>query len=469
MKSTDTEAQSYEPAPVGSRLAAQAIDCLIVVAILYAAFASLIDLLPDLIDQYRDQFQVGYLILCAMLLFTVYHTVSLWLVKQTLGKALLGIRVTRFGKKPGLFWALGRSSFGYFIVDMFGIGLIVALFNPARQTLHDYVFGSAVIKHESGSLNIRDWPARFTHSVEELRAAAKKKHNVIGTVFEYWEKLSGYWEKLAGYWAAFQSLVGAPVAAASATTAVSTAAIATAALTLPVEELVKTPLCPPNCPVVVAHQHPPLIAALSSPPSIATDPPPPAPPLPVPLRLPVKDDFVTDAGGWTVSGDARGPVLGVREISAEDKAEVGSNNTWYWEAPNKYLGEKGDAYGTQLRFQLKTSSSFADAWSGFNADDVVLRSGKLTLVYDIPHPDSEWERYCVPLDGSAEWLHQGTKKRATVEEMQTVLKDLKGLQIRGEYKRRPGDQSWLKAVEFGDPNKCDQVDRPPGEAGVKTK
>ena len=460
MKSNDTEAQSYTPAPIGLRLAAGLIDCLVVAAIIYAILANLGDkiypALGTLSDIIYEAFgKLGdsklnshaYAILCSISLFILYHTIPLWLIQQTPGKALLGLRVTRFGKEPGLLWALGRSSIGYLFVDLFGIGLVVALFK--RQTFHDYVFGSAVTIQESGSLNIRNLHARFMRYKEKL-LAAEKKNKVIGAVLKYralYEKLSGYREKLSGYreklsgyreklsrsWAAFQSLVGPPVAAATATTAISSAVIATV-LNMPViNESLTEPRCAPNCPDKVVE--------------------------------PVVSNFEKDTDGWTISGGGvpkKEHTPG--QISAQDKEK---GESWWWEAPEAFRGKKTDFYKRQLRFKLKTASSGNWVEGALNVvvdklspsvkgHDIVLESSDgLTLVYDVrDHPKENWSSYCVPLDESVKkWHNRKSGKEATARDIQLVLKDLHVLQIRGKYEVG-SDTGSLKEVIFGDPIPC---------------
>jgi hypothetical protein len=70
---------------------------------------------------------------------------------KTLGKALCNLSVCHLdGSAPahdaaGLVWAFGRASVGYLVVDMFGLGVLVALRSPQRRCLHDYVFRSKVV------------------------------------------------------------------------------------------------------------------------------------------------------------------------------------------------------------------------------------------------------------------------------------------------------------------------------------
>src|SRR5438105_8272653 len=80
-----------------------------------------------------------------LVFLAAYHGVSVCLTQQTFGKALMGLEVRRLGKRPGLFWSLGRSLFGYFGVDLLGLGLCLALFDPRRRALHDRLWRREVV------------------------------------------------------------------------------------------------------------------------------------------------------------------------------------------------------------------------------------------------------------------------------------------------------------------------------------
>ncbi len=302
---------------------------------------------------------------------------------------------------------------------------------------------------DSGALNVRRWPARFTGYLRKHLVALKKKNRVIAAVVEHRElpgTLSEWWQKLSGYWAALQSLASPPLAAGSITTAVSGAAIAAATVTLPVGELLDRPLCPPNCPSIVV---PP--------------PPPPQPPAEVKFLNPVTSRFQLSAEGWTVSGDARGPRHGPGEISAQDEGKL---QTWYWLAPQTFLGDKSAFVEPRLSFELKTSG--IGVTDPIAKDGIILRSSEgLTLVYHMGTPGSSWTSYCVPLDESVEWRNKATEKKATPHEIQLVLKNLHVLQIRGEYKFGT-DTGSLKNVSFGDAGRCEHPGREPARV-IKSK
>lgn len=85
--------------------------------------------------------------------FVAYHTALVWLTGQTIGKAIANLEVRRVDGSTfvrtarGLPWCLARASVGYLLVDVLGLGVLVALpkRNVARRCPHDWVFGSKVV------------------------------------------------------------------------------------------------------------------------------------------------------------------------------------------------------------------------------------------------------------------------------------------------------------------------------------
>lgn len=91
--------------------------------------------------------------------------------------------------------------------------------------------------------------------------------------------------------------------------------------------------------------------------------------------------FSSDTDGWTLAGDAAAPEYVETggnpggHVCADDSV---SGNTWYFDAPAKFLGDRSAAYGGDLQFDLKQSSTS----SQFDNHDVVLRNGSRAVVYD---------------------------------------------------------------------------------------
>lgn len=147
--------------PHASRLAAFGLDLLIVGAVGLAVGGGLLQIFT---------------------VFVAYHTVLVWLTGQTVGKAVANLEVRRVDggeyvrTTRGLLWALGRASLGYLLVDVLGLGLLVALWgrNRARRCAHDWVFSSQVVhrgEHDWALPSIRERLSDFARRREE---ASKK-------------------------------------------------------------------------------------------------------------------------------------------------------------------------------------------------------------------------------------------------------------------------------------------------------
>ncbi len=86
----------------------------------------------------------------------LFPLIALWLyntlfecssMQGTLGKALLGIKVTdRRGDRIGFFKAAIRGLCKVFIIPVSSIGYLLALFTKRRQTLHDIIAGTVVVE-----------------------------------------------------------------------------------------------------------------------------------------------------------------------------------------------------------------------------------------------------------------------------------------------------------------------------------
>ena len=210
----------FAPAPHGLRLGAWLIDCFFL-AIVFST-------LPSSTSRFA--------LIC---LFIVYHTTLLWLLQQTLGKALLGLKVARVGKPASLLWAFGRSSAGYFIVDLFGVGILIALFNRRRRALHDYVFSSVVFVDDAGPLTLKTLASRFLNFAERQMNEANARKRLIGIVAAFWafhiglaKSVIKVFEFLSRLGSASQSVTAAPsLAEMWSAKAIAGLAVATTATT----------------------------------------------------------------------------------------------------------------------------------------------------------------------------------------------------------------------------------------------
>lgn len=118
-------------------------------------------------------------------------------------------------------------------------------------------------------------------------------------------------------------------------------------------------------------------------------------------------------------------LLEALELAAEETAPR------YWQAPAKFLGDRSASYGSPLAFWTYQRERDPHFW----ADDVILTGGGKTLVlrlYTLPQKD--WRKVEVRLDESEPWYVQEPRKLATGEEIRAVLKDLRRLAIRADYR-----------------------------------
>jgi len=121
-------------------------------------------------------------------------------------------------------------------------------------------------------------------------------------------------------------------------------------------------------------------------------------------------------------------------ISAEDAKEA---SPWYWSAPAKFLGDKSVAYGGELIFDLRQSRIDNP---GQTTIDVILSGGGITLDFDESYnPGTQWTRYTIRLDVSAEWKITGSNQAATRADLARVLKSLEELKILGDYRVGKGN------------------------------
>ncbi len=179
----------------------------------------------------------------------------------------------------------------------------------------------------------------------------------------------------------------------------------------------------------------------------------PAGPAPFPA---ITSTFETGDDGWTVIGDAEGPVWSANGegpfgpagggnaggyIYAVDRAE---GDTWFWVAPAKFHGNVSGAYGYLLKFDLVQDQITNKS----NNDDVVLSGGGITLRHNLDNdPGTAWTTYSIELV-ERRWRNVETGSRATRDELETVLRSLGELRIRGEFFRGP-DTGGLRNVVFG--------------------
>lgn len=152
---------------------------------------------------------------------------------------------------------------------------------------------------------------------------------------------------------------------------------------------------------------------------------------------PPGSDFRAGTDGWRVAGMAMGPVWEPQEgnppgsISATGM-EPGA--TWYWLAPARFGGQRLGYYGRTLRFDVLATGLDSASMGSASRDDVILRGGGMTLVYNDRTPvTGYWMTHAVPLTETQGWqkLVGGMRGPVNRSEFRRVLASLEGLEIRG--------------------------------------
>jgi len=209
------------PAPHWRRLLAWSID--LVIILLVVAFTSPAASLALLL---------GF--------FIAYHTLLTWLAQRTAGKALLGLRVERVTeRKLSFFWALGRASLGYLVVDVLGVGVVLALFNRQHRCPHDYCFGSVVCRTPSRVEAPGTWGTRLQGYVDQLKSTLAERFKTITALAALMDLLRNLAAKIQavttsiGHWLGFSTAGSADTSLGAALSLKATAAllVATSALT----------------------------------------------------------------------------------------------------------------------------------------------------------------------------------------------------------------------------------------------
>jgi uncharacterized RDD family membrane protein YckC len=147
---SDVSTESAQPdeyddrAPVVARLAASAIDFL-VVAFASSPFAAVIELTNGNWSDLRVAGSMGAIVLVVMFL---YLTTSTALAGRTWGMSLLSLRAVDAdtGLQPTTRQATVRALTYMFSVAALGLGIIYALFDAEGRTAHDHFSGTAVVQ-----------------------------------------------------------------------------------------------------------------------------------------------------------------------------------------------------------------------------------------------------------------------------------------------------------------------------------
>lgn len=162
-------------------------------------------------------------------------------------------------------------------------------------------------------------------------------------------------------------------------------------------------------------------------------------------------DFVNDADGWMIEGDASkveaeyssdNGLDGSGYIFAKDNVTGG---VWYFVAPSKYLEDKSRFYNGYLRFYLLQESDFS---SQFIREDIIIDGGEAgSLVYYFDSfPGNTWTKYQINMNTTDSW-YDGNGTLASNSHIKNVLSSIQSLKIRGEFESGP-DTGGLDSFAF---------------------
>lgn len=161
--------------------------------------------------------------------------------------------------------------------------------------------------------------------------------------------------------------------------------------------------------------------------------------IPVPT---VSSTFDADADGWKyvdILGNAAytdanilsGYPADVTYASGAISAKDPSGNTFFFNAPAKFLGDKSAYYGGRLAFDVKVDQ----VDSPWTADsDVVLVSGSTVIVYDFAdNPGTSFVSRTVPWTETGWRMNGNGGPAVTTETFQSVIANVTAMRILGEF------------------------------------
>lgn len=192
---------------------------------------------------------------------------------------------------------------------------------------------------------------------------------------------------------------------------------------------------------------------------------------------PITSTFDVEPDAWTVIDESTGEVYlpeyldeGGNPDGHATATSAPAQGTWYWSAPDEYLGNVSAHHGSVLSFDLKQNRTEEQ----YGTSDVLLHGEEVTIVWHFDgassHPGTDWTSFEVPIDDGEGWVRQDDGEPVTADELDGILTSLTGLWIRGEYAFAPNrgglDNVRLGPVEDGtddDDTGDDDGDPPPGE------
>ena len=172
----------------------------------------------------------------------------------------------------------------------------------------------------------------------------------------------------------------------------------------------------------------------------------------------ITSTFDSDADGWQTISLASLTSISYGPVTSEFISSGGNpggqihitdpdGNTFYFQAPARYLGDQTAAYGQVFSFDLRHSGSGTtfDGWG-----DVILEGASTRLVANFSgQANSPWRRYQIQLSEAGAWKSGDLSgPTPTADQFLSVLRNLVAVRIRGEF-ISGSDEAWLDNVSWG--------------------
>jgi len=160
----------------------------------------------------------------------------------------------------------------------------------------------------------------------------------------------------------------------------------------------------------------------------------PGPVVVVPNGWQMIETFDTGTAGWSFVADVaefRWQPTGGNTGGYLESVDFAIGEVWYFDAADRFLGNRAAFFGGEISFDLRQSALGGQ----FNDEDIILTGGGLTIVFDTPNnPGLDWTSYSITLSSAAQWrLNVLGGALATDDDIRTVLSDLQGILVRGEF------------------------------------
>jgi Laminin B (Domain IV) len=169
--------------------------------------------------------------------------------------------------------------------------------------------------------------------------------------------------------------------------------------------------------------------------------------------------FNDDAQGWGIVNDGTGfmwdGTIGNNELGAIRARDVVSGNIWLFSAPTEDLGDLGGLYNNTISYDILGITGNHTNLGGDRAD-IILTGAGLSIGIDAgTQPvNDQWTSASALVSVDADWRIISsfadatlTGSAATQQQIESILADMTGLYIRGEY-TNGGDATAIDNVEF---------------------